>query len=72
MIHYLKVNGTYYNNELTFQGHAGAVRDIKALDNENSFLTAGKDKTVKLWSLRNYGEGSEKLVDIYDYELFYD
>ena len=36
-----------------FVGHAGAVRSIYVLNNENSFLTASKDKTVKLYSLRN-------------------
>ncbi|ODM88202.1 WD repeat-containing protein 81 [Orchesella cincta] len=42
----------------TFVGHTAAVRCIHSLDNENSFLTAGKDKTVKLFSLRNQGDES--------------
>ena len=41
----------------SFTGHVGSVRSIAVLDNENSFLSGGKDKTVRLWALRNVGEG---------------
>jgi len=41
----------------TFTGHTGSVRSMAVLDNENSFLSGGKDRMVRLWSIRNLGEG---------------
>jgi len=41
----------------SFTGHTGSVRSLAVLDNENSFLSGGKDRTVRLWSIRNTGEG---------------
>jgi len=37
----------------SFNGHTNSVRCLYVLDNENSFMSGGRDKTVKLWSLRS-------------------
>ena len=36
-----------------FSGHTASVRSIWSLNNENSFLTGSKDRTCRVFSLRN-------------------
>lgn len=40
-------------NLLTLTGHVGPVRSLCTLENEASILSGSKDKTVKLWSVKN-------------------
>ncbi|XP_075531916.1 WD repeat domain 81 isoform X4 [Dermacentor variabilis] len=51
----------------TFTGHTGSVRSLEVLENENSFLSGSRDRTVKLWSLRSCGDGSTVMAPQWTY-----
>ncbi|KAK0085374.1 hypothetical protein PV325_005325 [Microctonus aethiopoides] len=42
----------------SFVGHTNTVKCLHVLDNENSFMSGARDKTVKLWSIRSQGDGN--------------
>lgn len=42
----------------TFTGHSDAIKDLCIQDSEHLFLSASRDKTVKLWLLSNHGDGT--------------
>lgn len=44
----------------SFPGHSGAVKCVAPLSNEDFFLSGSKDRTVRLWPLYNYGDGTSE------------
>ncbi|XP_051035949.1 WD repeat-containing protein 81 isoform X3 [Phodopus roborovskii] len=44
----------------SFLGHAGAVKCVAAMSSEDFFLSGSKDRTVRLWPLYNYGDGTSE------------
>ncbi|KAL2096116.1 hypothetical protein ACEWY4_008264 [Coilia grayii] len=45
----------------SFLGHTSTVKCLAPLAGEDYFLSACKDKTVKLWPLYNYGDGTREM-----------
>ncbi|XP_071994220.1 WD repeat-containing protein 81 isoform X1 [Engystomops pustulosus] len=46
----------------SFVGHSGAIKCVKPLSGEDFFLSGSKDKTVRLWPLYNYGDGTREMA----------
>ncbi|XP_010640454.1 WD repeat-containing protein 81 isoform X2 [Fukomys damarensis] len=46
----------------SFPGHSGAVKCVAPLSSEDFFLSGSKDRTVRLWPLYNYGDGTSETV----------
>uniref|UniRef100_A0A8C5MJS3 WD repeat domain 81 n=1 Tax=Leptobrachium leishanense TaxID=445787 RepID=A0A8C5MJS3_9ANUR len=45
----------------SFVGHSGAIKCVHPLGGEDFFLSGSKDKTVRLWPLYNYGDGTTEI-----------
>ncbi|XP_053562202.1 WD repeat-containing protein 81 isoform X2 [Bombina bombina] len=45
----------------SFVGHSGAIKCLKPLSGEDFFLSGSRDKTVRLWPLYNYGDGTRDI-----------
>ncbi|XP_031752539.1 WD repeat-containing protein 81 isoform X2 [Xenopus tropicalis] len=45
----------------SFVGHSGAIKCVKPLSGEDFFMSGSKDKTVRLWPLYNYGDGTRDI-----------
>ena len=46
-------------------GHKGTIRALAVADSEHYFVSSSKDKTVRVWSLRNYGDGNASVASRY-------
>ena len=56
-----------HSHNLSCAGHSGPVRSVYVQDSEHCFLSASKDKTVKLWSLSNHGDGTAQSASSWTY-----
>lgn len=61
------LNDLFNNMNIYCTGHNGPVRSIFVQDSEHCFLSASKDKTVKLWSLSNHGDGTAQSASSWTY-----
>ncbi|XP_047137174.1 WD repeat-containing protein 81 isoform X1 [Hydra vulgaris] len=52
----------------TYTGHSSPIRDMYVAENEHYFLSASRDKTVKLWLLKNHGNGTAQLGCTHTYD----
>ncbi|KAG8450775.1 hypothetical protein GDO86_003152 [Hymenochirus boettgeri] len=51
----------------SYVGHSGAIKCVKPLTGEDFFLSGSKDKTVRLWPLYNYGDGTRDIEPRHTY-----
>lgn len=51
----------------SFVGHSSAIKCVKPLSGEDFFLSGSKDKTVRLWPLYNYGDGTSEIEPRFTY-----
>ncbi|KAK1204606.1 WDR81 protein, partial [Pygoscelis papua] len=51
----------------SFSGHSGAIKCVAPLSSEDFFLSGSKDKTVRLWPLYNYGDGTSEVPPRFTY-----
>ncbi|KZS10887.1 Uncharacterized protein APZ42_024536 [Daphnia magna] len=53
---------------LQLNGHSAGIRTIHVMDSEIGMLTAGRDKTARVWSLHSQGDGNNCVSASYVYQ----
>ncbi|XP_046448529.1 WD repeat-containing protein 81-like isoform X2 [Daphnia pulex] len=53
---------------LQLNGHSAGIRSIHVMDSETGLLTAGRDKTARVWSLNSQGDGNNSVSASYVYQ----